>query len=76
MDNLLYAPAAVVGSLTNSPDSRGYISELNYLPWLNTKLQLQYVRYSKFNGRSANYDGAGRSASDNDTLYLLGWLNF
>ena len=76
MDNLLYAPAAVVGSLTYSPASRGYISELNYLPWLNTKLQLQYVRYSKFNGLSTNYDGAGRSASDNNTLYLLGWVNF
>jgi hypothetical protein len=75
-DMLLYAAAPVVGSITNSPDSRGYIAEVNYLPWLNTKLQLQYVRYDKFNGLSTNYDGAGRNAADNDTLYLLGWLNF
>ena len=79
-DALLY-PAdpvnlQVVGSLANKPDSRGYVAEVNYLPWLNTKLQLQYVRYSKFNGLSNNYDGAGRNASDNDTLYLLGWINF
>ena len=66
----------MVGSLANNPDSRGFIGEINYLPWLNTKLQLQYVRYTKFNGLSNDYDGAGRNASDNDTLYLLAWVNF
>src|SRR3984893_10027487 len=79
-DALLYPadPVALQGGgrLANKPDSRGYVAEVNYLPWLNTKLQLQYVRYSKFNGLSNNYDGAGRNASDNDTLYLLGWINF
>jgi hypothetical protein len=75
-DILLYPEAPVVGSLANNPDSRGLIGEINYMPWLNTKLQLQYVRYSKFNGLNDNYDGSGRSAADNDTLYLLGWVNF
>ena len=79
-DALLYPadPVAlqVVGSIANKPDSRGYVAEANYLPWLNIKLQLQYVRYSKFNGLANNYDGAGRNASDNDTLYMLGWINF
>ena len=67
-------PVAVNGSATNSPNSQGEILELNYLPWLNTKLQLQYTRYSKFNGAATNYDGAGRNASDNNTTYLLVWL--
>lgn len=75
-DALLYPQSAVGGSLANNPRSRGYLGEINYLPWLNTKLQLQYVRYAKFNGLSNNYDGAGRNASDNDALYLLGWINF
>lgn len=75
-DAVLYAQAAVTGSVTNSPASSGEVFELNYLPWLNTKLQLQYVHYDKFNGSSTNYDGAGRNASDNNTLYLLGWLNY
>ena len=75
-DTMLYAQAPMTGSVTNSPDSRGTVMEINYLPWLNTKLQLQYVRYDRFNGSSTNYDGAGRNASDNDTVYLLGWLNF
>ncbi len=75
-DAILYAQAPVTGSVTNSPESRGEVFEVNYLPWLNTKLQLQYVHYDKFNGSSTNYDGAGRNASDNNTLYLLGWLNY
>ena len=75
-DTLLYAPAPVGGSANSDPGSSGITAELNYLPWLNTKLQLQYVHYQKFNGGSSNYDGAGRSASDNNTLYLLGWINF
>lgn len=76
VDPMLYAQADVGGSLNNSPNSSGTVMEINYLPWLNTKLQLQYVRFDKFNGSSTNYDGAGRNAADNDTLYLLAWLNF
>jgi hypothetical protein len=75
-DALLYTPAPVTGSANNSPDTRGYLLEVNYLPWLNTKLQAQYVAYDKFNGLATNYDGSGRNASDNNTMYLLVWLNF
>lgn len=31
---------------------------------------------TKFNGLSKNYDGAARNASDDDTQYMLGWVNF
>jgi hypothetical protein len=76
-DPLLYANDGTIGgSVNGSPESTGYILEINYLPFLNTKLQLQYVGYTKFNGSSSNYAGTGRSASDNNTLYLLCWLNF
>ena len=75
-DSGLYTPAAVVGFANNSPDSHGWIAELNYLPWQNVKLALQYIAYQKFNGAASNYDGSGRNASDNNTLYLLGWFNF
>jgi hypothetical protein len=60
----------------NSPDTKGWIAELNYLPWLNTKFSLQYTNYSKYSGLSNNYDGNGRNASDNNTLYLLAWLSY
>jgi len=66
----------VVTSANGSPDTNGWIAELNYLPWLNTKLSLQYTRYNKFNGASTNYDGFGRNASDNDAIYMLLWLAF
>ena len=75
-DTLLYAAAPVVGSATNSPNTKGYIAEVNYLPWLNVKLQLQYVGYQKFNGLKTNYDGTARNASDNNTLYGLVWVTF
>jgi len=75
-DALLYAPAPVSGSANKKPDTNGYILEVNYLPWLNTKLQAQYVGYQKFNGLGTNYDGSGRNAGDNNTMYLLVWLNF
>jgi hypothetical protein len=80
-DTGLYpAPApggpGVVTSANGSPDTRGFIGEVNYLPWLNVKLSLQYTHYMKFNGAGSNYDGLGRSASDNDTLYLLLWFAY
>ncbi len=75
-DNVRYAPAPVVGSRLGSPNSNGIIGELDFLPWLNTRLTAQYVAYTKFNGSSTNYDGSGRNASDNNTLFLLVWLAF
>ena len=75
-DMTLYAAAPVVGSANNGPNTDGYIAELNYLPWLNVKLQIQYVGYEKFNGLKLNYDGTGRNASDNNTLFALVWLNY
>ena len=75
-DAALYAPAPVSGFANGSPDSKGWIAELDYVPWENVKILAQYVAYSKFNGASSDYDGSGRNASDNNTLYLLGWLAF
>jgi hypothetical protein len=83
-DPKLYAPAPVSGSRTGSPNTLGGFVQLNALPfaqWLNlkwpalpmTQLALQYTFYGKFNGAGANYDGSGRQASDNNTLYLLVW---
>lgn len=64
----------VDGSINASPNSRGYIVELDFLPWQNTKFGIQYVGYTKFNGATNNYDGLGRDASDNNNLYLSAWL--
>jgi hypothetical protein len=80
-DTLLYAPDPVDGSRTGSPNSSGFILELDYLRYeitkfLTLKSSLQYTIYTKFNGAHSNYDGFGRNASDNNTLYFLMWLMF
>ncbi|MFZ0692970.1 MAG: hypothetical protein WAN51_02270 [Alphaproteobacteria bacterium] len=75
-DPVLYAPASVTGSNNGKPNSNGEVFELNYVPWLNTKLSLQYVAYNEFNGASSNYDGFNRNASDNNTLLLNFWFAF
>jgi hypothetical protein len=75
-DARLYEPGAVDGSRTGRPDSDGFVGQLDFGPWLNTRLALQYTLYNKFNGASTDYDGSGRDASDNNTLYLLAWLVF
>ncbi|HUY02827.1 MAG TPA: hypothetical protein VMV33_06040 [Rhodocyclaceae bacterium] len=62
--------------ISATTDTTGWTAELDWIPYQNTKLALQYTAYNKFNGASDNYDGTGRNASDNNTLYLLGWINF
>ncbi len=66
----------VITSANGSPDTRGWVAELNYLPWLNVKVSAQYTWYSKFNGGGTDYDGVGRNASGNNTLYLLLWFAY
>ncbi len=43
-------------------------------PWANLRLGVQYTHYNRFNGSASNYDGNGRNASDNDTLFVFAWL--
>jgi hypothetical protein len=66
----------VTTSANGSPDTRGWIVEGDYLPWLNVKLSVQYTSYAKFNGGSSNYDGYGRNASANNTVYVAAWLAY
>jgi hypothetical protein len=80
-DTLLYAANA-----GNVPDASGQILQFDWTPfgkedswhapWANLMLGLQYTRYAKYNGASSNYDGAGRNASDNNTLFLFAWSSF
>lgn len=68
--------ADLYGAQTASPDSSGWILQWTYLPVENVQLGAQYTIYNKFDGASSNYDGTGRSASDNNTLYLFAWFLF
>ena len=76
-DAALYPAAPVSGSATGSPNSSGFIGEFDYNPWQNTRLAIQYIGYTKFNGGSASYDGTTtRTAMNNNTLYLYLWMAF
>ena len=75
-DTTLYAPSEVEGSRAGVPDSDGMIFEADYYPWYNTRFSAQYKVYSKFNGAASNYDGFGRDAQANNSLYLNVWLMF
>ncbi|MFZ1928374.1 MAG: hypothetical protein WB814_13090 [Candidatus Sulfotelmatobacter sp.] len=66
----LYPPAAVSGSANGDPRGAGYLANLSYWPWQNLQLAAQYTGYTRFNGGSTNYDGSGRNASANNTIYL------
>ncbi len=75
-DATLYAPGAIFGSADGSPQTNGYILQAAYWPWQNINFTLQYTGYWKFNGGTTNYDGFGRNAGDNDTVYVAGWFLF
>lgn len=64
------------GSQNGRPDSSWGNVEVDYLPWLNVKLGLQYTAYMKFNGVTSNYDGAGRNASDNNLIFGYLWVAY
>lgn len=67
---------AVHGSATGSPNTKGWMLDLNYLPVQSVKLALRYTAYTEFNGAGTNYDGFGRNAKDNNSVFLLAWLMF
>ncbi|MBI5042028.1 MAG: hypothetical protein HZB57_12765 [Gammaproteobacteria bacterium] len=75
-DVLKYMIDPVMGSANGSPNTRGWMLELDYLPWDWTKFAVRYTDYEKFNGAATDYDGFGRNAADNNTLYLMGWFLF
>jgi hypothetical protein len=70
-DPLLFAVAPVSGSANGSPQSTGYLLNLTWWPEQNIGLTAQYTGYTRFNGASTNYDGSGRNANGNNSIYLL-----
>ena len=75
-DPALYGPAPVEGSATGSPKTNGFVGEVDLNPWENTRLGLQYTAYANFNGAKTDYDGSGRDAPGNNTLFAFAWLAF
>jgi hypothetical protein len=71
-DPFLFPPGPVTGNANNGdPRSNGFIANVSWWPVQNIGLTFQYTGYTRFNGAGTNYDGAGRNAGSNNTLYLL-----
>ena len=80
-------PASIMTNSANGkPNSNAFIIEADWVPfgkadswmspWANLKLGIQYTAYTQFNGGNKNYDGFGRNAGDNNTLYVFAWMAF
>jgi len=63
----------VTGNLSGNPATRGLTYEAFWTPVQYARVGVQYTAYSKFNGASSNYDGFGRNAVDNNTLFFYVW---
>jgi hypothetical protein len=70
---LLEGSEAVTGNLSGNPATRGWTTEAFWTPVQYLRVGVQYTMYNKFNGASNNFDGFGRNAKDNNTLFLYVW---
>jgi hypothetical protein len=78
-----YDPASAPSSLgdpagnrTGSPATRGLTLEAFWMPIQYLRVGAQFTAYQRFNGASQNYDGFGRNASDNNSLFIYTWLAY
>ena len=63
-------------NLSGNPATRGVTLEAFWMPIQYLRIGAQYTAYSRFNGASTDYDGFGRNARDNNTLFLYTWLAY
>jgi hypothetical protein len=85
-DGVAYAADPIGGSASGRPNTNGWMAEVAWTPFgkrdswggtfANLKIGLQYVGYSRFNGAVHNYDGYGRNAANNNTVYGFLWYAF
>lgn len=66
----------VDGNRTGSPATRGLTLETFWTPIQYLRIGAQYTAYLRFNGASSNYDGFGRNASDNNSLFVYAWVAY
>jgi hypothetical protein len=66
-------PSVAGTNVTGKPDTAGWITEAFWIPVQYARVGIQYSMFSKYLGASKNYDGYGRDAKDNNTLFLYFW---
>jgi hypothetical protein len=73
-DPAAQAPSTrVAGNLSSNPATRGWTYEVFWTPVQYLRVGAQYTAYTRYNGASDNYDGFGRNARDNDSIFLYVW---
>ena len=80
-DPLLYG-----ANRTAKPDTSGLLFQVDGTPFggkgsplgarFNMRVGVQYTLYTRFDGASRNYDGAGANASDNNTVRVFTWVAY
>ncbi len=80
-DPLFYGSSSIT-----QPDSSGFMVQLDGTPFgagksplgprFNIRVGVQYTDYLSFDGAGRNYDGFGRSASDNNTFRVFSWIAY
>ena len=70
-DATLFPAGPLTGTANGDPRSAGVIGNISWWPVQNICLTFQYTGYTRFNGAATNYDGAGRNADSNNTIYLI-----
>jgi hypothetical protein len=66
----------VTFNASGSPDTSVWIPEVFWTPVQYLRIGAQFWHYTKFNGASSNYNGFGRKAGDNDTLFMYVWAAY
>ena len=78
--------ATYYGTNSGRPSSTGLLLEADWIPFgkddswgaplANLRVGAQFTAFTEFDGSVKNYDGTGRNARDNNTIYLFTWLIF
>jgi hypothetical protein len=66
-DNVAYSNPAGV------PNSRLWVPEVFWNPVQYVRVGLQYFKWDQYLGAKKDYDGSGRNARDNNTVFLYVW---
>lgn len=74
--SLAYFNKTGTTNVQGDPATSGFTYEAFWMPKQNIRLGAQYTAYGKYNGATDNYDGAGRNASDNNSLFLYAWFAY
>jgi hypothetical protein len=76
-DPTVQAPSQrVSGNFSGNPATNGGTLEAFWTPVQYVRVGAQYTFYTKYNGASENYDGLGRNARDNNSLFLYIWAAY